>query len=114
MSATLPGIELVVAKRFVHVLAEGPPDRFFEELALPPPSPGTVEGTVEEIVFQVTGDLCKDIVKVRATGLTIMMTTSLHQKTFLLPIYAMSLTLTVSMRANHGVGMAFAVIKPSP
>ena len=60
-SATLPGIDLVIAKRFVHVIAERPPDRFFEELPLPPPSPGTVEGTIKEIVFQATGDLREDI-----------------------------------------------------
>ena len=70
-SATLPGIDLVVAKRFVRVIAEGPPDRFFEELPLPPPSPGTVKGTVEEIVFQATGDLHKDIAAARAAGLTV-------------------------------------------
>lgn len=70
-SATLPGIELVVAKRFVHVLAEGPSDRLFEELALPPSSPGTVEDTVEEVIFHATGDLREDIAAARAAGLTV-------------------------------------------
>ncbi len=113
-SATLPGIDLVVAKRFVHVIAEGPPDWFFEELALSPPSPGTVKGTVEEIVFQATRDYAKTSPQPGLLDSPLTMTTSLLQKTSLLSIYAMSLTPTlVSTKANHGVGMVFAIVEQS-
>ena len=116
-SASLSGIDLDVAKRFVHVIAEGPPDRFFEELALPPPFPGTIEGTVEDIVFQATGDLRENIAQpgLLDSPLTmITMITSLLWKTSLLPIYAMSLTPTpVSTKANHGVGMVFEIVEQS-
>lgn len=71
MSTTLPGIKLVVAKRFVNFIVEGPSDRFFDKLAAPLLSPGTVEGREEEIVFKATGDLCKDIAAAHTAGLTV-------------------------------------------
>ena len=58
-------LNLSLQKGFVHVVTEGPPDLFFEEVALPPSSPVSTEGTaVEEIIFQATGDLRNDIATV--------------------------------------------------
>ena len=75
-SETFPGAELLAAKRYVHVIAEGDPDKFFEvphTNSLQTPSTDENAGENQGVIldFQPTGDLQEDIATVLAQGLIV-------------------------------------------
>lgn len=75
-SETFPGAELLAAKRYVHVIAEGDLDKVFEvphTNSLQAPSTDENAGENQGVIldFQPTGDLHEDIAAVLAQGLVV-------------------------------------------
>ena len=75
-SETFPGTKLLATKRYIHVIAEGDPNKYFEAThANPPQAPTDGKNTGEEqgdiLDFRHMGDLQEDNATVLAQGLIV-------------------------------------------